>query len=198
MTGTEESQKLIHFISNWVDLSEKDKELIVSKLSIENYDKGDVLIHQGQVCSSLKFVISGIYRVFQLQDGKDITNYFNYDLRNPFVGSFVSLLRKQASDEVIECIKPGTLISISYKEWSSLYRISQSLNTFGRLMAEYNYVLALERITSLQNQSATERYEIFMKLYPGLLNLIPHHYIASYLGITPESLSRIRKLSSKK
>ncbi|MBQ0740731.1 Crp/Fnr family transcriptional regulator, partial [Aquimarina celericrescens] len=73
-----------------------------------------------------------------------------------------------------------------------------SFNTFGRLIAEFNYVLAIERIESLQYQSASERYDIFIKCYPNLLNLIPHHYIASYLGVTPESLSRIRKVSIKK
>ncbi|WP_438423586.1 Crp/Fnr family transcriptional regulator [Aquimarina macrocephali] len=197
MYDHKEYQKLIDFISNWVDLSEIDIERLQSKLSIEIYDKGDSIIRQGQVCKSLKFVISGIYRVYQLKNGKEITSYFNYESRNPLVASFVSLLKEKQSNEIIECIVPGKLVSISYTDWTSLYSISQSFNTFGRLMAEFNYVLAIERIESLQYQSASERYDIFIKLYPNLLNLIPHHYIASYLGVTPESLSRIRKLSHK-
>jgi len=198
MNEPKEYQKLFDFISNWVILSQNDIALITSKISLEKYAKGDIILDQGKVCTSLKFVISGIYRVYQLEDGKEITNYFNYKHRNPFVGSFVSLLKKEISNETISCIKSGTLISIPYTDWNSFYSLSQSLNTFGRLMAEFNYVLALERIASLQNQSASERYEAFIKLYPDLLNLIPHHYIASYLGVTPESLSRIRKLASKK
>lgn len=197
MNVHKEYQKLIDFISNWVDLLQIDIERLQSKLSIEVYDKGDVIIKQEQVCKSLKFVISGVYRVYRLKEGKEITSYFNYASRNPLVASFVSLLKEQPSNEIIECIVPGKLISIPYSDWVSFYKVSSSFNTFGRLMAEFNYVLAIERIESLQYQSASERYNIFIKQYPNLLNLIPHHYIASYLGVTPESLSRIRKSSLK-
>ncbi|WP_027412875.1 Crp/Fnr family transcriptional regulator [Aquimarina muelleri] len=198
MDELKESKRLINFISSWVDLSQIDIEELQPKLSIEIYDKGDIIVKQGQICKYLKFVISGIYRVYQLKNGKEITSYFNYESRNPLVASFVSLLKGQPSNEIIECIVPGKLISIPYSDWKNLYSISSSFNTFGRLIAEFNYVLAIERIESLQYQSASERYDIFIKCYPNLLNLIPHHYIASYLGVTPESLSRIRKVSIKK
>lgn len=198
MNTPREYQKLTDFISNWIKPSDEDLEQLHSKLVIENYGKGDVLIKQGQICSSLKFVISGVYRVYQLNNGKEITSYFNYESRNPFIASFVSLLKAQPSNEIIECIVPGKVLSIKYSYWTALYNISQSFNTFGRLMAEFNYILAIERIESLQYLSASDRYEKFIKLYPDLLNMIPHHYISSYLGITPESLSRIRKVALKK
>jgi len=198
MNTPREYQKLTDFISNWIKPSDEDLELLHSKLVIENYGKGDVLIKQGQICRSLKFVISGVYRVYQLNNGKEITSYFNYESRNPFIASFVSLLKAQPSNEIIECIVPGKVLSIKYSYWTTLYNISQSFNTFGRLMAEFNYILAIERIESLQYLSASDRYEKFIKLYPDLLNMIPHHYISSYLGITPESLSRIRKVALKK
>ncbi|AXT59592.1 Crp/Fnr family transcriptional regulator [Aquimarina sp. AD10] len=198
MNNPQEYQKLTDFISKWIKPSDEDLEQLHSKLVIENYGKGDVLIKQGQICSSLKFVISGVYRVYQLNNGKEITSYFNYESRNPFIASFVSLLKAQPSNEIIECIVPGKVLSIKYSYWTALYNISQSFNTFGRLMAEFNYILAIERIESLQYLSASDRYEKFIKLYPDLLNMIPHHYISSYLGITPESLSRIRKVALKK
>ncbi len=198
MNNPQEYQKLTDFISKWIKPSDEDLEQLHSKLVIENYGKGDVLIKQGQICSSLKFVFSGVYRVYQLNNGKEITSYFNYESRNPFIASFVSLLKAQPSNEIIECIVPGKVLSIKYSNWTALYNISQSFNTFGRLMAEFNYILAIERIESLQYLSASDRYEKFIKLYPDLLNMIPHHYISSYLGITPESLSRIRKVALKK
>lgn len=191
-------QKLFDFISKAVQLQDVDVLKIGSKLSIENYDKGDFILKQNQVSKTLKFVLSGVYRVYQLKDDKEITSYFNYEERNPLVASFVSLLANKPSTEFIECIIPGKVISISYSDWKELYKTSLELNVFGRLMAEKNYLLAIQRIESLQYQNASERYELFLKLYPSLLNQIPHHYISSYLGITPESLSRVRKTFTKK
>ena len=191
-------QKLFDFISKTVQLQDVDVLKIGSKLSIEDYDKVDFILKLNQVSKTLKFVLSGVYRVYQLKDGKEITSYFNYEERNPLVASFVSLLANKPSTEFIECIIPGKVISISYSDWKELYKTSLELNVFGRLMAEKNYLLAIQRIESLQYQNASERYEMFLKLYPNLLNQIPHHYISSYLGITPESLSRVRKTFTKK
>lgn len=186
-------QKIVEFISNWVKLSENEIESISSNLTVETYNKGNIILNQGQTSTTLKFVISGIYRVYQIKNGKEITSYFNYEHRNPLVASFTSLLKKEPSNEVIECLASGQLISIPYSKWTSLYNTSNALNTFGRLIAEQNYLLAIDRIESLQYKTATDRYNSFIKLYPKLLNLIPMHYVASYIGITPESLSRIRK-----
>lgn len=194
----QECDILFQFISNSVVLSELDKAELSSKIRVEDFEKGDSIVKAGQVCRSLKFVTSGIYRVYKIEDGKEITSYFSYESRNPFVASFTSLLTQKPSNETIECIEAGKLLSIPYSNWKSFYKTSLALNTFGREMAEFNYLLAIERIESLQYHNATDRYESFIKLYPNLLNLIPHHYIASYLGITPESLSRIRKSSIKK
>lgn len=192
---TSYSDILFNFIGKTVDLTSDDKQRIQNLVTIASYDKHTVIIQQGQVCKRLRFVVSGVYRVYRIENGKEITSYFNYESRNPFVASFISLLTGSPSQEIVECILPGTLLSIPYENWKSLYDISPTLNTYGRRMAEFNYVLAMERIESLQYKSATDRYDSFMKLYPALLNLIPHHYIASYIGITPESLSRIRKQS---
>lgn len=195
---TDYTTKLFQFISNFVVLSEFDRNELSSKITIENFEKGDFIIKAGKACKSLRFVISGIYRVYKIEDGKEITSYFSYESRNPFVASFTSLLTESPSNETIECILAGELLSIPYSKWKSYYITSPALNIFGREMAEFNYLLAIERIESLQYHNATDRYESFIKLYPHLLNLIPHHYIASYLGVTPESLSRIRKSGIKK
>jgi CRP-like cAMP-binding protein len=193
----EKAIKLFYFISEKVAISETDKELIAEKMTFESFKKGDLIIRSNQVCTKLYFVNSGIYRVYKIVDGKEITSYFNYENRNPFVASFVSLLTGTPSAEIVECIEDGELISIQYSDWKAIYSESRNISTFGRIMAEFNYVLAMERIEALQYHSATDRYEAFLKIYPNLMNLIPHHYIASYLGVAPESLSRIRKGISK-
>jgi CRP-like cAMP-binding protein len=191
-------QQLYDFINKKVSLTEADKELIAESVKVESFQKGDQIVRLNQTCQSLKFVISGVYRVYKLEEGKEITSYFNYENRNPFVASFVSLLTESPSNEIVECIEGGALISIQYRDWQNIYAKSERVNTFGRIMAEFNYVLAMERIEALQYHNGTERYTSFLKLYPNLMNMIPHHYIASYIGVAPESLSRIRKELAKK
>lgn len=188
-------QPLINLINKYVTLSERDIEMLSQVISFESKIKGNIIVDQGQQCNRLWFVSSGIYRVYKLVEGKEITSYFNTVDRNPFVSAFVSLLSGTPSKEIIECIEGGDLLSVSYQDWQSLYAESHAFNTFGRLMAEFNYVLAMERIEALQYHNAKDRYESFLELYPNLMNTIPHHYIASYIGIAPESLSRIRKQS---
>ncbi len=191
-------ENLYNFISAKVNITETDKELIATSVKVESFVKGDQIVRLNQTCQSLKFVVSGIYRVYKLEEGKEITSYFNYENRNPFVASFVSLLTESPSHEIVECIEDGELLSINYTDWLNLYSKSERLNTFGRIMAEFNYVLAMERIEALQYHNATERYQSFLKLYPNLMNMIPHHFIASYIGVAPESMSRIRKELTKK
>lgn len=189
----ENPEPLFDFINQKVNLLDSDKILLAEKLKLESFKKGEQIVRLDQVCNTLKFVKSGIYRVYKLVDGKEITSYFNYENRNPFVASFASLLTETGSNEIVECIEDGELLSIQFSDWKEMYAKSERLNTFGRIMAEFNYILAMERIEALQYHNATERYTSFLKLYPNLMNLIPHHYIASYIGVAPESLSRIRK-----
>jgi CRP-like cAMP-binding protein len=155
--------------------------------------KGEFLLKEGQTAKSIYFVIGGVFRIYQNVNGKEVTSYFSYVDRNPFAASFPSFLTQSSSNEYVEAIEAASVISISYDQLNKLYASSKSFERLGRVLAEKNYLLAIERINSLQYQSAGDRYTIFMKIYPGLLNRIPHHYIASYLGVTPESLSRIRK-----
>jgi CRP-like cAMP-binding protein len=87
----QECDLLFRLISNFVVLTELDKDALSSKIRIEDFDKGDSIVKAGQVSKSLKFVISGMYRVYKIEDGKEITSYFSYESRNPFVASFKSL-----------------------------------------------------------------------------------------------------------
>lgn len=145
------------------------------------------------VCRHIGFLQTGIFRVYHLNEDKEVTDYFNTEDRNPFVSSFKSFLTQAAQAVYVEAITDATIVTISYTDLQQLYVEFKSLERIGRLLAEKNYLLALERIEALQYHSAGQRYEAFLKQYPLLINQIPHHYIASYLGVTPESLSRIRK-----
>ncbi|MFM7023262.1 MAG: Crp/Fnr family transcriptional regulator [Flavobacteriales bacterium] len=179
-------------------ISSKDTKILGENSTLRSVKKGEFILKEGQIAREIGFVLSGIFRVYQLVDGKEFTSYFNYSERNQFVSSFPSFLKQNNSFENIEALEDSEVLTVNFQQLNFLYQTSKNFERLGRIMAENNYLLSMERIQSLQYQSASDRYRIFMEIYPGLLNRIPHHYIASYLGITPESMSRIRKDLLKK
>ena len=186
--------KFLHTIE---PLTLAEEKYLANALTFKHLKKGQILVKPNQIAKEIAFVISGVMRVYQIVDGKELTSYFSYSERNPFVSSYPSFLQQKAAKEYVEAIEDCEVIILSHYHLQNLYSSSKTFEKIGRLLAEKNYLLAIERIESLQYKTAADRYKMFMNIYPGLLNRIQHHYIASYLGIAPESLSRIRKYSSK-
>jgi len=178
-------------------LDDEDSHLLKSCLKSVVFKKGDFFLKESELCNHIAFLNKGIARVFYVVDGKEITSYFNTNERNVFVCSFTSFLSRKPSFENVHFLEDSELLMMDYRQLQELYDKSPNIQKLGRLMAEQNYVLSMERIYSLQHLPALDRYNNMLKIYPGLLNQIPHHYIASYIGVTPESLSRIRKNSVK-
>ncbi|NER14373.1 cyclic nucleotide-binding domain-containing protein [Leptobacterium flavescens] len=181
------------FTRKIVDFSEEEFHALYQLIEIKKYKKGEFFATPSKVCHHVGFLLSGIFRVYHLGQDKEITDYFNTTERNPLISSFSSFLTQTPGNDYVEAIEDSEIIMISGSNLQKLYDRFKSFERFGRILAEKNYVLALERIESLQYHSATQRYESFLQLYPQLINRIPNYYIASYLGVTPESLSRIRK-----
>jgi CRP-like cAMP-binding protein len=183
----------LDFLSGFQSLSEQDVELLLSICSEAKYTKGEYFVREGSVCNKLGFLINGIARVYHIANDKEYTSYFNSPHRNRLVSSFESFLTQKPSKESIHFLEDSSLILIGREDFYGLYEKSAAFQEMGRKLAEYNYILAMARIYSLQHDTAQMRYEKLLHIYPDLVNMVPHHYIASYLGITPESLSRIRK-----
>ena len=186
---------LVEAFNNLTPISEEEMEVFLSKAERVNFKKGEYFATPDLTCVHLAVLQSGIFRAYHIHDGKEVTDYFNTTVRNPLVSSFASFLSQQTAKEYVQALTDSELLLISYESLQELYVDYKSFERLGRLLAEKNYLMALERIESLQYHSATDRYAAFLKQYPMLINQIPHHYIASYLGVTPESLSRIRKNS---
>jgi len=187
------NQSFLDFLSGFHSLADSDVDLLLSICTEANYTKGDYFVREGAVCSKLGFLIGGIARVYHLANDKEYTSYFNFAQRNRLVSSFESFLTKKPAKESIHFLEDAQLVLISREDFYGLYDKSAAFQEMGRKLAEYNYILAMERIYSLQHDTAQMRYEKLLHIYPDLVNRVPHHYIASYLGITPESLSRVRK-----
>lgn len=195
---SEPFEKMRQSLNQISPINDKDWQLFSRHLKLKTYKKGDLFVKERQQCNHIGFLNKGIARVYYVIDGKEITSYFNAGNRNLFVCSFTSFLSRKPSFENVHFLEDSELLVLDFEQLQDLYNKSPNIQKLGRLMAEYNYVLSMERIYSLQHSPAIDRYNNMLKIYPGLMNQIPHHYIASYLGITPESLSRIKKNVLKK
>lgn len=187
------NEAFLDFLSKFQALEQQDIDLLLSICTEASYMRGDYFVREGSVCTKLGFLTSGISRVYHLANDKEYTSYFNFTERNRMVSSFESFLTQKPSKESIHFLEDASLILINRADFYNLYSKSAAFQEMGRKLAEYNYILAMERIYSLQHDTALMRYEKLLHIYPDLVNRVPHHYIASYLGITPESLSRVRK-----
>ncbi|MCW3127756.1 MAG: Crp/Fnr family transcriptional regulator [Bacteroidetes bacterium] len=187
------NEAFLTFLSSFSRLSKEDIEQLAEACTEVSYAKGDYFIREGEVCHKIGFLISGIARVYHIANDKEYTSYFNFPQRNRMVATFESFLIQKPSKENIHFLQDSVLILIPRTKLYELYETSPAMQEMGRKLAEYNYVLAMERIYALQHDTAQMRYEKLLHIYADLVNMVPHHYIASYLGITPESMSRIRK-----
>ncbi|MEM6345969.1 MAG: Crp/Fnr family transcriptional regulator [Bacteroidota bacterium] len=174
-------------------VTEADLALISPLLQTQFLPKGAHFLSLGQTCDKIGLLTKGILRAYYPVGEREVTSYFNFLPRNPIVAGFTSLLTQKPATEALQALEDCELLYVTYKQLQYLYQSSQNFERLGRIMMEQNYIASVKRIQSYQTQSAADRYQHLLSKYPNLLNRIPHHYIASYLGITPESLSRIRK-----
>lgn len=143
------------------------------------------------MANEVAFVLEGMFRQFYTKDGEERTTYFFFD--NHFLSAYISCLTGKPAQITIEALSDSTYISFPYSVLHGLFDQRMAWQKFGRLMAEYLTVGLEERMVSLLLLSPEERY---LALLEGnkkkILERVPQHYIANYLGITPVSMSRIR------
>lgn len=152
--------------------------------------KNEMLVQAGELCSSICFVEEGALRGFYFKDGKDISNWFA--LGGDFATSFYAFFAQGKSYENIQALENARLRCLHYNELQQLYRDFPETERLGRIILEEYYSRLEERLISIQFRSAKERYDHLMLSRPEVFRRIPLGHIASYLGITQETLSRIR------
>lgn len=176
-------------------LSREEWEATRICLKERTFKKGELLCGFGQTERYLSMIHEGVCRGFYSKNGKEISVAFMFP--NDYVSAYYSFLTKRPSLMAIEALSDVTVISISRTDLSQLCDRYKSAERIGRLNAERIYRRKEEREIALLTMSATERYIELQKRQPNLLQSIPLKHIASYLGIQPESLSRIRKQLAK-
>ncbi|GGX33686.1 Crp/Fnr family transcriptional regulator [Aquimarina muelleri] len=175
-----------------IGLTENEWKKFNSKLKKKEFKAKTVIIKEGRIASSLYFIESGLLRTYYNLDGKEINTYFACDKQ--FMSVFSSFINQTSSPEILEAIEDSKVYELSYQSLIDLYKDSSKFEKFGRILAEKNFLCAQERTLTMQTKTAKKKYLDFIKNYDKKIVLrVPQHQIASFLGIAPESLSRIRK-----
>ncbi|MEM1260226.1 MAG: Crp/Fnr family transcriptional regulator [Bacteroidota bacterium] len=184
-------EEIKKFIDRIHPMRSADWNFFSSKLQQRTLKKNTVLIKIGEVENYLSFVSEGIVRFYIPQEENDLT--FGFLFENEFVTAYDSFITQTPSQYQIETLTHTTLWQISYGDLQEVYQKTESGNAIGRRMAEKMFLIKSKREVALLSKTAEERYLNLFQERPKLLKQIPLKYIASYIGVTPQALSRIRK-----
>jgi CRP-like cAMP-binding protein len=178
----------------FVEFSDAEWELFAQHLGYRLMRKKALFVRAGEVCTEIGFILNGSVRFFFTKDGTEISSYFCF--KTDLITSYGSFLKKEPSAISIETLEDTEIIYFScaaLQEMLQDERLVFKLEHMGRLIAEYLICCYEERMLSFLTQTPEERYSHLLKGAAGLLQRIPQHHIAAYLGVTPVSLSRIRR-----
>jgi CRP-like cAMP-binding protein len=182
---------LINVISHFIQMTALEEEIVNELFTPLYLGLGEHFLEQGNICRYVGFIEKGLVRYFINVDGSEKTIYFNKE--NEFVCNYQSFLPRIASNTSIQAVEASVLRVISFENLQRLYSGVKEGDKFGRRAIEYVFLSGMEQLKSFYTDSPTERYQQFLSSYPDLAQRIPQYYIASYVGIKPQSLSRIRK-----
>ena len=189
-------EKLIRKLKQYIKLTEDEEDIVVSLFKKKKLKKGECFLNQGEVCNKLGFVVKGIMSYNSTNDGNEIT--YNFADENGFICDYMSMLNGTPSGKNIKAIEDSELLIITSEGLKKFYSSLHEGEKFGRLMMEQVYTGSIKQLLSLYIDSPEERYKNFLQNFPNYHQRIPQYYIASYVGVKPQSLSRIRKRLLKK
>ncbi len=166
-------------------------ETVLPYLSIKKIEAGDYFLEEGRICKNIAFIEEGLMRLFYLNDGKEVTRCFCKE--NTITCSYKSLITNTPSELSIQAIEPTKLVVFSYHSLQKLYEKELFWQQVGRLAAENEFINTECHNRFLSDLSATEKYKEVIESDAELLQRVPLNYLASYLQVAPETLSRVRK-----
>lgn len=174
-------------------ISKSDWEFFTSKLQPRLIPKKTVFLKLNEVENHISFIESGVIRLFIPKEDPEKEITFGFSFKDQFISAYDSFLTRKPSAYQLQALTETTILSITYDDLQDVYKTTQIGNLIGRLTAERLFLIKSKREQNLLNLSAEERYLKLFKERPELLKVIPLKYISSYIGVTAQALSRIRK-----
>ena len=182
---------LIGNFSRHIQLTEEEINVIQSLFRHKKFRKRQFILQESDISRYESFVIRGLTRTYEL-DNKGTEHVVQFGVEDWWVGDLFSFLTETPSTYQIDCLEDTEVLQISKADQDLLYRQVPKMERFFRILIQNAYIASIHRIASSLSKPASERYAEFLTKYPGIGQRVPDHQIASYLGLTPQSLSRIR------
>jgi CRP-like cAMP-binding protein len=183
--------KLKTYCNTFVPLTEKELSLLDKYFVLHTLKKKDFLLEGGKVCDFLGFIVKGSIRHFHIKEGVEKTCDISFE--NSWVTDFQSFTQNTSCIINLQAMEDTTVCIVRKENLYKLYSECNKYETFGRLMAEQVAQRATEIAMSLSSEKPEERFQKLLLKQPNLFQRVPQKYIANFLGISPESLSRIQK-----
>ena len=181
---------LLHFLNEITPLSLEEELLIRESFRPRFLPKGEYLLKAGDVAGHIAFLNKGLIRYFVFKNGEEST--FEFTREGEFVGDYQSFSQRKPSVQNLHAIEDCELQVISYEDVQKIFSNTRNGNLIGRLILEHRFDVMVGQLLSVYMHSQEERYHQFVSSYSDLAQRIPQYLIASYVGVKPQSLSRIR------
>jgi len=181
------------YLDQIATISQSDWDFFTSKLQRRVIPKKAVFLKLNAIENHISFIESGVVRLFIPKENPEKEITFGFSFKDQFISAYDSFLTQKPSAYQLQALTETTILSITYADLQEVYNTTQIGNLIGRLTAERLFLLKSKREQNLLNLTAEERYMKLFKERPDLIKVIPLKYISSYIGVTAQALSRIRK-----
>lgn len=190
-------EQLVHVIRQMIQISNSEMAELLAFCTSKSFGKKAILSSPGQVPQEIFFLTRGLLRVI-VTDVEGTDHSMHFALENQFIADYSSFILKQPSLQTLQALEPVEVIVMPRAAIDWGYANLQQGEKLGRLIAEYYFIYQDDRIRNLYARTPKDRYDAITQVFPNIHNRVPQHMIASYLGITPVHLSRLKKSGQMK
>ncbi|WP_288244189.1 Crp/Fnr family transcriptional regulator [uncultured Chryseobacterium sp.] len=180
-----------------INITEEELESFLNKTSIKTFKRQEIVSMPDSIPNNIFFINKGIIRVF-ITDSEGTEHTIHFALENQFIADYSNFIKQQPSFYTLQALEETEVVILPRKtiEWG--YNNLTEGQKMGRLVAEYYFIYQDDRIKNTYTRTPKQRYDSITDIFPNIHNRVPQHMIASYLGITPIHLSRLKKEDSRK
>jgi CRP-like cAMP-binding protein len=186
-----QTEQIISYFNNYLSLEDVEKEELINFLIERKIKRRQFILQENDICKHFTFVVSGCFKMYAV-DKNGYEHNLQFVAENDWIADIGSLHQEKPSQLYIEAIEPSIILQIARKDLWYLYTNYPKFDRNFRVIIENKFIELQNRVLQNISSTAQERYETFLEQYPELSNRLPNTQIASYLGITPEFLSKIR------